>query len=514
MSFNFSKSKFVSACAHCNKYAWLDKYKPSEKAPVSEFTQSLFDNGHRVGELAKEYFKADVDVTAIDDDGRLNLSDMLLLTEKHIKLGTKAIAEASFNHNGLFCSVDILARKDDGSYDIFEVKSSKREKITKKKPTGVKEKYLLDASYQRYVLENCGINVNRVYVVMLNPDYIRGKALELNEYFVKCDVTAETLARQGVVADKLKELAPVISNPIEPETVICDRCNKCDYFAYCGKDIPTPSPFDIYNMDFPVKRKFYEAGASFFDVLKLEPDLNEAAKLQIEYYNRPEDTYIDKASIKDFLDNLLFPLYSLDFETYQAIVPEFEGLKASVQIPFQYSLHIMKKPDGDYSEGGADIEEKGFLDISGGDPRRAIAESLVENIPYGACVVAYNCSTERSIVKRLAEEFDDLADHLLSFVYRDPLDIFRKGYYYNKRMGGSFSLKSVAPAMYPDDPKMDYHNLEGSVKNGTQAMNSIARVKELSDEEKEKLRIDLEKYCALDTYAVVKILKKLYEVCK
>ena len=81
-------------------------------------------------------------------------------------------------------------------------------------------------------------------------------------------------------------------------------------------------------------------------------------------------------------------------------------------------------------------------------------------------------------------------------------------------MGGSFSLKSVAPAMYPDDPKMDYHNLEGSVKNGTQAMNSIARVKELSDEEKEKLRIDLEKYCALDTYAVVKILKKLYEVCK
>ena len=29
-----------------------------------------------------------------------------------------------------------------------------------------------------------------------------------------------------------------------------------------------------------------------------------------------------------------------------------------------------------------------------------------------------------------------------------------------------------------------------------------------------KIERDLEKYCALDTLAVVKILKKLYEVCK
>ena len=66
MSFYFSKSKFVSACTHCNKYVWLDKYKPNEKVPVDEFTQSLFDNGHMVGELAKEYFNVDIDVTSVD----------------------------------------------------------------------------------------------------------------------------------------------------------------------------------------------------------------------------------------------------------------------------------------------------------------------------------------------------------------------------------------------------------------------------------------------------------------
>jgi hypothetical protein len=56
--------------------------------------------------------------------------------------------------------------------------------------------------------------------------------------------------------------------------------------------------------------------------------------------------------------------------------------------------------------------------------------------------------------------------------------------------------------------------LEGDVKNGTQAMNVYLKIKDYITEEKEKIEHDLEKYCALDTLAVVKILKKLYEVCK
>ena len=64
MSFHFSKSKLVSSCIRCNKYAWLDKYMPEEKSPIDDFAKSLFDNGHKVGELAKKYFKAEVDVTS------------------------------------------------------------------------------------------------------------------------------------------------------------------------------------------------------------------------------------------------------------------------------------------------------------------------------------------------------------------------------------------------------------------------------------------------------------------
>ena len=73
MSF-ISKSGFVSACVRCNKYAWLEQYMPEQKTPVDEFTQSLFDNGHKVGELAKQYFNVDVDVTVTNEDGTPNTS--------------------------------------------------------------------------------------------------------------------------------------------------------------------------------------------------------------------------------------------------------------------------------------------------------------------------------------------------------------------------------------------------------------------------------------------------------
>jgi hypothetical protein len=81
-------------------------------------------------------------------------------------------------------------------------------------------------------------------------------------------------------------------------------------------------------------------------------------------------------------------------------------------------------------------------------------------------------------------------------------------------MGNKFSIKSVLPALYPDDPNMDYHNLEGSVKNGTQAMTAILKAQEVSDEERNRIEEDLIKYCALDTFALVKVIKKLYEVSK
>jgi CRISPR/Cas system-associated exonuclease Cas4 (RecB family) len=526
MSFYFSKSKFVAAWSHCDKYAWLDKNNPDEKTPPSEYTLTLFANGHIVGELAKEHFNIDVDITTLKGSGEQDVSAMIEKTKQHLAKGTKTIAEASFSYNGLFCSVDILVRNDDGTYTINEVKSSKQTET--RKYNGVKEKYVIDAAYQQYVLEKCGIKVSKVCVVLLSNTYVMGEELDLEKYFVECDVTEYAKEFQDVVESKLVEIESVINGGNEPETVFTKNCNYCDYFVYCAKakGVLTPSPFDLYDINFDEKCELYNEGISFFDIPAIEKKLNDISsknktkskktrKLglatcnQITYYNRPNDTYIDKMEIKKFLDSLKFPLYSLDFETYESIVPEFSGQQANTQYSFQYSLHVIKDVNDIMCD--EDLEERHFIDLSGRDIRRNIAERIVKDIPAGACIIACNMITESGIIKKLAECFKDLHDHLMSFRYVDPQDLFQKGYYYNSRMGRSFSLKSILPALYPDEKDMNYQNLDGEVKNGREAMNAILKAKELEGEALEKYKKDLIEYCALDTYAIVKVLKKLYE---
>ena len=80
-------------------------------------------------------------------------------------------------------------------------------------------------------------------------------------------------------------------------------------------------------------------------------------------------------------------------------------------------------------------------------------------------------------------------------------------------MGGSFSIKSVLPALYPDDPALDYHNLEG-VHNGGEAMDLFPKIKDLPLEEQLIARKNLLEYCKLDTYAMVKVWEELVRVCR
>ena len=91
MSFNFSKSRFVATYERCNKYAWLDKHMPDQKTPVDEFTESLFDNGHKVGALAKQFFNIDVDVTVLKENGGQDNYAMLKETEKQINNRLRSI---------------------------------------------------------------------------------------------------------------------------------------------------------------------------------------------------------------------------------------------------------------------------------------------------------------------------------------------------------------------------------------------------------------------------------------
>ena len=113
----------------------------------------------------------------------------------------------------------------------------------------------------------------------------------------------------------------------------------------------------------------------------------------------------------------------------------------------------------------------------------------------------------------LAELYPDLRDHLMN-LHEHFIDLrlpFQKHWYYCREMKGSDSIKAVLPALFPDDPTLDYHNLEG-VNKGDKAAAGYGQMAHLGPEEQEALRKQLLAYCQLDTYAMVKILEKLKEM--
>ncbi|MPN23059.1 hypothetical protein SDC9_170444 [bioreactor metagenome] len=201
-------------------------------------------------------------------------------------------------------------------------------------------------------------------------------------------------------------------------------------------------------------------------------------------------------------------MYFLDFETIRPAIPLFGNTSSYQQIPFQYSLHWLEKK-------GGKLKHTEYLADPGIDPRRSLAEQLCKDIPCGVCTVAYNMGFEKARLKEMAALFPDLDRHLMD-IHDHMYDLmipFQQKSYYMKAMQGSYSIKFVLPALFPDDPSLDYGNLDG-IHNGDEASNMFLAMRDMSEQEVEIWRARLLKYCRLDTFAMVKIWEKLCEVAR
>ena len=78
-------------------------------------------------------------------------------------------------------------------------------------------------------------------------------------------------------------------------------------------------------------------------------------------------------------------------------------------------------------------------------------------------------------------------------------------------MKGTYTIKNVLPALYPNDPNLDYHQLS-VVHNGEEASSAFLSLKGKSKQEQEIIRKGLLEYCKLDTYAMVKVWEKMKEI--
>lgn len=486
--YKLSKSTFIRGI-QCEKSLYLYKHHYNLKDPISSSRQTTFDQGTNIGILAQELFPNGVDASP---ENHFKMVESVGKTLDYINNGESIIYEATFLYDDVISALDILVKDNDG-WKAFEVKSS----------TKVTDTYIKDATIQYYTIINSGIELKDISIVHINNQYVKKGEIDINELFTIESVYDQVIEFLPRIPNEVRRLKNVIESSDIPKVGIGPHCSDpydCDFKGTCWKHIPEYSVFDISNLNKKKKFDLYSKGIITLDQIDLNnTTLNSNQKLQVQSEIERSDI-IDKNQIRSFIGDLNYPLYFLDFETIRSPIPLFENSRPFQQIVFQYSVHIKKTPS-------SEIDHEEYLSNPDVDPRIGFVKKIIEDCGTEGDILVYNIGFERSKLVDLIEVFPQYSEKLENIINRlkDLMIPFKKKWYYKPEMKGSFSIKSVLPALTDN---LSYESLE--IKEGGTASDTFSQMINKTFEGDEEIkRKQLLEYCKLDTEAMVEILKKL-----
>lgn len=446
-----SKSSYIRGLK-CPKSLWLHFNRPEVRDEITEARQKVFDTGHQVGMLAQKLFPGGVDASRGEP---ANYTENIAFTRALIDSGAPAIYEAAFGDGETLCYLDILARIGD-QWHGFEVKST----------TKLKEYHIHDAGFQYFVIKRSGIPLEEISIVHLNNQYIRRGEIEVSPLFTPVPITRAVRKRQKSISLKLKELQNMLAAETAPDTCMGGHCHNpytCDFLGYCR-----------------------QTDSCMQEPVATAPDPIPANR------NQP--------ALDEFLENLEYPLFFMDFETFMPAVPLFKENRPYQKIPFQFSLHKISAP-------GEKATHMEFLASPPNDPRPQFITSLIQYLNQNGTILVWNQAFEKTILREISRDFPEY-DQAVALILPRITDLmipFRKKQLYTPAMNGSFSLKAVVPAIVPE---LSYKNLR--INDGGSANIAFEQLFHHTDPEIiAEIRKDLTEYCRLDTYSMVRILEKL-----
>ena len=456
---------------------------------MSAGQQALFDSGTHVGELARERFPGGRLVEEQYFERRkAELTTQRLLADESIP----ALYEPAFSHEGVHTRVDILRRAGDGRFDLIEVKSS----------TSLKDVHIPDVAIQTHVVEGCGLPVGRAYLMRIDNGYVyQGGDHDLEGLFALDDVTDQIRSfRETEMPGHLERMweSLRLTGTLDIGTGRhCKNPYVCPFFGHCHADEPKHPVRNLPNLRQPLELRFREEGLT--DIREIPPGFAGLSDM----HRRVRDSVVAGSphvgpNLGSRLSEIEFPAGFLDFEAFSPAIPVYVGTRPYEAIPFQWSLHIL--------DSTGNLSHKEFLDDGHGDPRERFVTSLLDAVPPSGSLVAYS-SYEVTRLKALAGAFAQYEGPLLRLCER-VVDLMRivRAEYYHPGFHGSFSIKSVLPALVPD---LAYDDLD--VKDGTAAASTYERLVAggVPGSEVDGIREALLAYCGRDTEAMVRVYEKL-----
>jgi hypothetical protein len=491
MAPTLSKSTYLRGL-QCRKSLYLNWHHPELKDQISAMQKAIFSQGTDVGKLAQQLFPEGIDAGIYVPD---NYQKSIELTSQLIKDRTDVIYEAGFASNGLHCFIDILVRDGNG-WKAYEVKSS----------TQVKQVNLQDAAFQYYVMTSSGLQLTDFSLVVLNTAYERTGELEIMQLFRIERIFDQVVALQDGIRTDIGSFFKILDATAIPPLDIGPHCTDpypCDFHGYCWQHVPDYSIFNISRLSADKKWELYYLGILRFEDIPPAFKLNDDQWQQVQSELKGE-THIDKPAIRRFLDGLSYPLYFLDFESFQPAIPLFDHSHSYQQIVFQYSLHVMDSPS-------SALKHYSFLaEADGSDPRKPFIRQLISEIGESGDIIVFNKAFESGRLNEIANDFPEYKLAVINMVNRlkDLMVLFHQRYLYVPEMKGSYSIKQVLPALVPG---FSYENLAIG-DGGSASMAFTSLLKESDPEMIRKTRSNLLEYCKLDTLAMAEILRVIKSI--
>ncbi len=487
MNIRISKTKYLNGL-QCKKLLWHIYNAPDSIPGPDEDTQAVFEQGHLVGEYAKKLFPAgiEVDHTKTFEDG---LTQTRELISKRVP-----IFEAALSYKHCYARADILDPVGKDKWNLIEVKSS----------TDIKDINYHDIGFQYYLYTCAGLKIDKCYLMCVDSSYVRHGDIDPCKLLKKIDVTKEVKSKYNkTIEDNIAEMVKAIKAKTYFEPGIGPHCHEpyeCPLVEKCWSFLPDRNVFLLYRnkkLAFNLIKKDILELAEIPDEYKITE--NNRIQVACEKTGKP---YVDNKKIKKFLKEIKYPAYYMDFETIGSAVPLFDNSRPYQQIPFQFSVHIVKQK-------GAAPEHYSFLADGTDDPRPEFLEKLKLVMGTKGSVIAYKASFELRKLKECAEALPKYKKWVESIEERivDLLKPFQGFAYHHPRQDGSCSIKNVLPAL----TDKSYDDME--IGDGMTASREYFRVTFTKDnKDKAKIRKLLEEYCALDTLGMVEIVERLYNL--
>lgn len=482
----------------CPQNAWVKIFesKVYYSKQISDFDKMIMETGNEIDELARELFPGGI---LIEDRKDIHTTKELIDKKEII------IYQPVFCTDKYEAIADMLVWNDDQkAYDIYEAKSTNTGKNKKKH----NDEYKHDLAFQVNVLKKMSVPINKTYIIRLNSDYIRQEKLDINELLVIEDFTDEVMGIVDIVLGEMESAYDLLKIENKPQgycsCIKKGRSVHCTSFNYLNPDVPEYSVHDISRIGNSEKklselidREIY----SIFDVPK-GFDLTAIQRNQVDVA-QSKKIILNKSELISFFDDIKYPISFLDYETFPSAIPRFIGYSPYNQIPFQFSLHILKNQE-------SELVHFDFLYTKNDNPDLEFIKELKKYLPDKGSIIVWSKKFESGINTKLSERHNDYLVYMESVNSRiiDLMIPFSKQFYIHPEFKGKTSIKYILPALAP---KFSYKILniqEGGTASET--WNKIVSDKFNEKEIKEKSK-DLLDYCKLDTLAMFEIWERCTE---